>query len=374
MPNGTNLIPGLDSYMDTEITVDVNLGNAAEEVKEEAEAVETATDVESAETEGQEDAIEAEMIFNRFVEFMDMQTHISKYGVSRDWFAWINRDGSLTRTLNLNIPSMDAIDSVSNPNTALSLACASSLNRVTSSSWDFMKRVCARQNQCIGSLLNKVACHAVTIDKRLNRLQTICEDTELTSGNVSVRTYDLRMLDYQFNELHKLQKELSPTIALCQKALNSLHTSEQVTAIAQLQDQVKKLQQINSTLDRAFLSMNPVDINISNDTLCIVTDCISNLRKKNSLYREFNEDYNVLTKMISQLGVMIDTAQNGTTSVSDEQVAEEGQKMKSVLLVAKGINAAIKEMFSLPKFHSALCRRSVATCASIAAQFNSKKV
>lgn len=177
--SGFDLVPGLANFMeDTSVEVDVEVGDAPEEVEGDVEATETVEETAEASADQEQSEEQVEMINRSFDRLEAMRAHIQKYGVSRDFMAWVNRDGSLAAGLNIAIPSLESIDTVGDPNSTLSIACmeAADDRKWYQKVWDFIKKICRKVWEFIQRIFEFIKRLIFSTDRNIGRLRKAMEN------------------------------------------------------------------------------------------------------------------------------------------------------------------------------------------------------
>lgn len=166
------LVFGLESFMeDNDIDVEVNVGDPAEVAESEVEAVDNAVETSEVTSDQEETAAEAEMIFARFEKLEQMKAHIARFGVSRDFMAWHNRNGMFSEALSISIPSVESLDAMGDPYSSLSQACMEGIGGALEAVWEFIKKVCRKVMEFFGRIAEVITRNFSSLDSNIGRLR-----------------------------------------------------------------------------------------------------------------------------------------------------------------------------------------------------------
>ena len=163
-----NAIPGMASYLETEVDVEVSVGAPEEVAIEAEETAAEAVEVEAADAEVQEDATEAEQMFARFDELDRMQAYVAKYGVDRAFLALNSYEGSLAAAL-VTLPSCEGFDVTGDVASPTSIACQEGFAEAAKSVWEFIKRMAEKIKNFVMRIVEAIKARFTSLDKNIGR-------------------------------------------------------------------------------------------------------------------------------------------------------------------------------------------------------------
>lgn len=202
-----SLIPGLESFMeDTEVNVEVAVGEpdeVAEEVVETSEAAEEAGAV-TEEAEATEE--QAEMIFAQFAELEHRYNHVKQYGVDRTFMRLFNSNGELERAFRIALPSCESFDATGDKHSPESKACMEGLGDALKRAWEFLKELCAKIGRFFGRIVDAIRVRFGNLDKQIGRLKDFLKDRvddPEAVKDVDTKVASIQDIDNTYKELFK---------------------------------------------------------------------------------------------------------------------------------------------------------------------------
>ena len=197
MSNLINAIPGMASYMDADIDVEVKVGEPEEVAAAAEETANEAVEVETVDAEVQEDADAAEEMFARFDELDRMQAYVAKYGVDRAFLALNTYEGSLAAAL-VTLPSCESFDVTGNVSSPESIACMEGFKEAAKAVWEFIKRMAAKIKTFVVRIYEAVRARLTNLNKTIGHYREVLgareDDAEKIKDN-KTKVYSLASLD-----------------------------------------------------------------------------------------------------------------------------------------------------------------------------------
>lgn len=391
----SDAIPGFKSYMDADVSVEVSVGDAAEAAANEAEAADEAAGIEETNGDIQEDAAEAEMIFRKFDEYRDMIAHVAKFGISRDWFAWVNRDGHLASSLRLNVPAMESIDTVGNPNDALAIACMESVGEVVSKVWEFIKRVCARIKKFIVDLFNRIFRSSEAAEKKLDTIEKAVKEGEEKPDPEPVETYDYSKIEVSYNKAKAVSGELENLLKKVTDAKDRLRARDwdkAITVSEEINKSIENIRKINEATGKNLSSLVTERINKQGGVLSRLSQYASAWHQKNSMIKDLGTKYKQMEAVFSEIEKMANDAAkekisgiarnvHDASAKGDEIRAIRGsveamqvnKKTEAFQKVTQSAQKAVKEFSQALTFFGALRQKALACMGRMTTGFVSTK-
>ena len=197
MSNLINAIPGMASYMDADIDVEVKVGEPEEVAAAAEETANEAVEVETVDAEVQEDADAAEEMFARFDELDRMKAYVTKYGVDRAFLALNTYEGSLAAAL-VTLPSCESFDVTGNVSSPESIACVEGFKEAAKAVWEFIKRMAAKIKTFVVRIYEAVRSRLVGLNKTIGHYREVLgareDDAEKIKDN-KTKVYSLAALN-----------------------------------------------------------------------------------------------------------------------------------------------------------------------------------
>lgn len=183
--SNVNAIPGMASYMETEVDVEVSVGAPEEVAVEAEETAAEAVEVEEATTEADDDAAAAEQMFAHFDNIARLETYVSTYGVDRAFLALNNYEGSLASAL-VVLPQCEGFDVTGDIASPISVACQEGFKEAAKSVWEFIKRMAEKIKNFVMRIVEAIKARFTSLDKNIGRyreaMKTRTDAPELLKG------------------------------------------------------------------------------------------------------------------------------------------------------------------------------------------------
>ena len=232
MSNLINAIPGMASYMDADIDVEVKVGEPEEIAAEAEETAAEAVEVETTDTEIQEDADAAEEMFARFDEVDRMEAYVAKYGVDRAFLALNNYEGSLAAAL-VTLPSCESFDVTGNVSSPESIACMEGFKEAAKAVWEFIKRMAAKIKEFVLRIVEMIRQRFTSLDKNIGRMREAMKsrtDAPELLKDVKTTVYTKQQLEAigakNIKAVLEEAKKAADDLAKCASAISSGKQSE----------------------------------------------------------------------------------------------------------------------------------------------------
>ena len=195
----SSLFPGMEAYLDGDVTIYNNVGAADTDdtIAAADQSAEIANDVADANSEAKDNEVQAQML----VQMSKLYTHVKTYGIDRTFLSIYNSNGELDRICGIRFPSCESFAVTGNPRDQYSARFIAAMEdentgfwhkvkSVISSIWEWIRRTALKIWYKITALFGK-------------KIETLEQYTE------------------RFKKLYKDAKELD-----CYGILGKLHDSE----------------------------------------------------------------------------------------------------------------------------------------------------
>lgn len=183
--NTDGVFAGMESIMEGDVEINNEVQVPAEETAEavadtidnEETAAEGAEIVEDAETEEVKD----QMIANNFGIMLNMYEVAKTRGIDSTFLALFDRDGGLSRMVNVQFPSCESMDAIGNPNSSYSQAFVAAMEAddgIFTKIWEWIKKVCAKIRDFFVRIWDWVASAFGSITRKIGTLQSRLDNAE----------------------------------------------------------------------------------------------------------------------------------------------------------------------------------------------------
>ena len=172
-----SLIPGLESFMeDTEVNVEVAVGEPDEVAEEVVETSEAAEETGAVTEEAEATDEQTEMILAQFAELEHRYNHVKKYGVDRTFMRLFNSNGEMERAFRISLPSCESFDATGDKYSPESKAVLAGLEASLSDIWTFIKNLCAKIGRFFGRIVDFFRVRFGNLNKQIGRLKDFLKD------------------------------------------------------------------------------------------------------------------------------------------------------------------------------------------------------
>lgn len=274
-----SLIPGLESFMeDTEVNVEVAVGEPDEVAEEVVETSEAAEDAGAVTEEAEATEEQAEMIFAQFAELEHRYNHVKKYGVDRTFMRLFNSKGELERAFRISLPSCESFDATGDRYSPESKACMEGLGDAVKKVWEFLKNLCVKVARFFGRIADFIRVRFGNLDKQIGRLRDFLKNR--VDDSEGLKNSDRKV--YGLDDIEK-----------CIKAINERITidSNGVVAIKQYQ----KLEDYNSELVKRVSARDTARSTGKEAS----ADDKKAIEEFNKLHKDAKEEFNKLKKDVN---------------------------------------------------------------------------
>ena len=232
MSNLINAIPGMASYMDADVDVEVKVGEPEEVAAAAEETAAEAVEVETTDSEIQDDADAADEMFARFDELDRMEAYVTKYGVDRAFLALNSYEGSLVTAL-VTLPSCESFDATGDVNSPESIACVEGFKEAAKAVWDFIKRMASKIKEFVLRIVEMIRQRLTSLDKNIGRMREAMEsrtDAPELLKDVKTSVYTKKDLESIGTKNVKMvmeeAKKAADNLVKCASAISSGKKSE----------------------------------------------------------------------------------------------------------------------------------------------------
>ena len=352
-----NAIPGMASYMETEVDVEVNVGTPEEVVAEAEETAAEAVEVEATDAEVQEDAAEAEQMFARFDELDRMQAYVAKYGVDRAFLALNSYEGSLAAAL-VTLPSCEGFDVTGDVSSPASIACIEGFKEAAKTVWAFIKRMAEKIKDFVLRIVEAIRRRFTSIDSNIKRLETAYGEREDAPEKVKDSTTKVYSAQQIANVGTATAKECVNSIkgiaAGLQTVANDIAADKSGEKIMadQLSDKLDELAKKLSNMKSNRDALEP--IKLSGVAWTDVNGLIAKARETKSLADDTLNTGKVITS-VSDAFVRI---AKGMEARGDEGGRDAHEAARKGAKVLNKINSVFSEIVKLQMWAASQCLRT----------------
>lgn len=172
-----SLIPGLESFMeDTEVNVEVAVGEPDEVAEEVTEQVDAAEDSGAVTEEVESTDEQTEMILAQFAQIEHRYNHVRKYGVDRTFMRLFNSNGEMERAFRISLPSCESFDATGDKYSPESKAVLAGLEASLSGVWEFIKNLCRKIVGFFQRIIDALRARFGNLNKQIGRLRDYIKD------------------------------------------------------------------------------------------------------------------------------------------------------------------------------------------------------
>jgi len=209
---------GMESIMEGDVEINNEVQVPAEET---AEGISDAIDNEETAAEGSEVVEEAEaeevkdqMIANNFNIMLNMYDVAKTRGIDSTFLALFDRDGGLSRMVNVRFPSCESMDAIGNPNSSYSQAFVAAMEAddgIFHKIWEWIKKVCVKVRDFLVRVWDWVASAFGSLTRKIGNLNKRINDGIKKKEAEDLK--DAKTKVYKKDELNKAFAKYQGTIA-----------------------------------------------------------------------------------------------------------------------------------------------------------------